>query len=157
MIHLPAAVPEQLSGVRVHMKQRAVIIRPLAAGALRRRSRLGELLAGTAAPTVRAAPAMLCGVAPGTAAMAVLTPRGRSSRPHPGGIHRSSQRGCILPWGLGGERLGTVSQHGSAEHTGFHLHFSHGDTYASIAHLATAFVQPVASRLLCLQVSTESA
>lgn len=28
MIHLPAAVPEPLSGVHIHMKQRAVIIHP---------------------------------------------------------------------------------------------------------------------------------
>lgn len=72
MIHLPAAIPKQLSGVSIHMKQRAVIIHPPAARALRWRSRLGELLAGTAAPTVRAALAMPRGAAQRPAAMAVL-------------------------------------------------------------------------------------
>lgn len=33
MIHLPAAVPQQLPGVHIHMKQRAVIIRPRSAEA----------------------------------------------------------------------------------------------------------------------------
>lgn len=74
MVHLPATIPEQLSGVRGHMKQRAVIILPLAAEVPRQRSRLSELLAGTTAPMGRVAPAVPCGVSPGPAAMAILTP-----------------------------------------------------------------------------------
>lgn len=53
--------------------------------------------------------------------------------------------------------MGMASQRGSTEHAGFHLHFARGDAYASVARLATAFAQPVASRLFCLQVSTKSA
>lgn len=128
MIHLPAAVPEQLSGVHGHMKQRAVIIRPLAAGAPRQRCRLGELPVGTAAPMVRAAPAVPRGVAPGLAAMAILTPCCRSSRPHPAGTLCSSRRGGVLPWEPGGEWLGMVSWYENTEHMRFHLRFSHGDT-----------------------------
>lgn len=139
------------------MKQRAVIIRPLAAGALGWRSRLGELLAGAAAPTVRAALAVSRSTAPEPAATALLTPHGRSGRPHPAGTHRSSWRGCVLPRGPGGERMGMASQRGSTEHAGFHPHFARGDAYASVARLATAFAQPVASHLFCLQVSTKSA
>lgn len=156
MIHLPAAVPEQLSGVCVHMKQSAVIIRPLAAEALGRRSRLGELPAATAAPTVRAAPSVPHSVAPGMAAVAILTPRCRSSRPRPTRTHRPSWRGCVLPWGPGGEWPDTASCYESTEHMRFHLRFSRGDAYAGIAHPASAFAQPVASRLLYLQGSTES-
>lgn len=96
-------------------------------GAPRRRSRLGELLAGMASPPVRAAPAMKRGVAPGPAAAATPTPRSRSIRPHPARTHRSSGRGCVLPLGRRGECQGMASQCGSPEQAGFHRHSSHRD------------------------------
>lgn len=115
------------------------------------------LLAGMAAPTGRVNLAMPCSVASGLATIAILTPCCRNKHPYPTGTCCSSWRGCVLQWGQGGEQLSMASQHRSTEHAGFHMHFSQGDTYASIAHFATAFAQPVASRLLCLQISTESA
>lgn len=147
VIHLPATIPKQLSGVHGHMKQRAVIILPLADKA--------EEQAG------RAPGWDSCTRGEGGSSHGLwCVPRASCHgchHPCPTRTRHSSQRENILPRRPGGEQLGTARWHGSTEHVESHLCFSHGDAYDGTAHLATAFAQPPTSRLPCLQVSTEFA